>query len=70
MLTNIFDYMLDAQDEFIFYSLHIPDHPYYMELGMPFMIDGKTGVIYDASGEPAILTVALINSVNWEIVDE
>jgi hypothetical protein len=70
MMTNIFDFMVDAEGEFVRYGIHIPGHPFYEEIGMPFYIDPESGVIFDSSGNPAIITTGLIDSYDWEILDE
>lgn len=70
MLNNIFDYMIDDKGEFFRTAFHIPSHKFYVEVGFPFFIDNESGILYDNSGEPAILTVDLIDSMEWEYIDE
>jgi len=69
MLTNIFDYMVNNKGEIVSDMLHIPDYPFYSETGFPFKIDEESGVILDVTGEPAIITIDLINNFYWEILD-
>lgn len=70
MLTNIFDYMINNSGEIVLDTFHIADYPYYTEIGFPFKIDEASGVILDVTGEPAIITIDLINNFYWEILDD
>ena len=70
MLNNIFDYMVDGYGTLEPKSFHIPDISHYKELGFPFYIDGESGVIMDNLDQPAIMTIDLIDSLEWEVVDD
>jgi len=70
MLTNIADFLAGPDGELEDKYFHIADIEYYEELGMPFYYDAETGIVMDSSGEPAILTLHLLDSINWDIVDE
>lgn len=68
LLTNILDFMTDSEGQFLEDAkFHIPYWGEYEELAMPFSIDLSTGVILDSKDRCVILSVDLIESLDWEV---
>ena len=70
MITNIFDFIVDKNGEFDDKFFHIPVSNHYEEVGFPFYVDHETHTIMDNNDEPAVLTVEMIDSIHWEIIDD
>lgn len=67
LLTNIIDYCIDPEGFLIHEHIHIPDYP--EKANFPFKI-GEDSLIYDCNDCPAIFTIGLLASLDWEIYED
>jgi hypothetical protein len=70
LLTNVADFMLDShgkvrQD----IGFHIPNHQLYKSLGFPYYFRDEDFAIVDSYGNLAVMTLELIDSLDWEVSD-
>lgn len=71
LLTNLPDYMLTTEGEVSSeVGFHIPNHILYRELAFPYYFREEDGVIIDSKGQLAVLTLDMLDSLEWEIIDE
>lgn len=70
LLTNIMDFMVKDDGHIDFnIKFHIPDYQFYKELGFPYQFNPEDGIILDCKGDCAILSLDLLDSREWEIID-
>jgi len=70
LITNIADYVTDPQGELTEMEFHIPDSPYYEELGMPFRFCLDSYSIVNIRDEYVAMNLMLLDSLDWELLDE